>query len=763
MNLPNLPFLEKKSKTEYFLSLVLRDDKASAVVFEQLSGRINVVGEHSESFKTALEDATEEELLEVVDKAVSTAEKNLPPDAESHKTIFGVKHDWVEEGKIKPQYLAKLKKVSDELDFKPMGFLVIPEAIAHLLTKEEGAPLTAVITEIGQKSVTLSLVRAGKIVETKSGLIQESEVTSVEELLKHFSISGTLPARIILFDGGKTDLAQKFITHKWSKDLAFLHVPQVTTLPANFDARAVLNGAAQQMGFEVLESSLVKAVKEDQGSVDALKEAVDENPDKTLAEAASEFGFVANDVKSKDVPLEKTPPQAPLPEKPEEQKETPKIAISENLTHQNVTPSDQFREIPEEVKLKNSTRKPFPINVSFITTGLMGFVRKINIGTLIRGANSSRKKLLIGIIPLIIILLILYVYLFGKTATITLGISGKEKEETNNVTFSQGGETNAGKNVISAQFITVSEDGKNSTPTTGKKEVGDKAKGTVTMFNSATTGVTIPTGTTITSSNDLKFITDKAITIASASGDIFSGTEPGKADVTVTAEKFGTNYNLPSNTKFTVEGNSAVAAKNDKAFSGGTKKEVKVVAKKDQDKLVTALQKQLESAAKEDIQKKAEGGSVVLPNFISVEFDKKSFSKDVDDEGTEVSLTATISYKGVSYKNSDILAYAKEKLVTGDDLMVDEGSVKANATDLEEDGNNASAKLKIKANLVPKLEQGKIVKDIKGKSSKEAIRILNQIDEVNKVEIKLFPPIPLLPQRLPFSSGKIKIVTEKNV
>lgn len=759
MNLPKLSFLEKKTKTEYFLSLVLRDEKASAVVFEEANGRINVVGEHNEDFKTSMEDCTEEELLDVIDKAVSVAEKNLPPDAQSHKTIFGVKHDWIIDGKIKQEYLAKLKKVSDELDFKPMGFLVIPEAISHLLQKQEGAPLTAVLVEIGTKAVTLSLIRAGKIVETKSGPIEGSLVLSVENLLKHFSSTETLPSRIILFDGGKEELQQTFMSHKWSKDLPFLHIPQISSLSANFDARAVLNGAATQMGFEILEGSLLRAAKEDAGHADALDIAVETEEDKTLAEAASEFGFVNEDVKNKEnvataAPMDNI--KVPLQGEPEEaeQKEVPKTAVEL---------SDQFREIPEEVGLKKAGGKSFPVNASFITTGILGFMKKVKIGSLVKGASSSPKKLLIFLIPIILLLLIFYLYVFAKSATITLDIKGNETDETINVTFAKERETNASDNIISAEFISVSEDGKNSTATTGKKEVGDKAKGTVTMFNSNTTGATIPTGTVIISSNDLKFVTDKAVTVASASGDIFSGTDPGKADVTVTAEKFGTNFNLPSNTKFSVEGSSAIAAKNDKPFAGGTKKEVKVVSKKDHDKLSSDLQKQLEGEAKNDIQKKAKGDSVVLPNFISVEFDKKSFSKDVDDEATEVSLTATISYKGVSYKNSDIIAFAKDKLVnTNTKLEVDEKSIEASATDLKQKGDNASAKLKIKASLVPKIDEKELAKEIKGKSIKDATEKLNQIDEVNRVDIKMFPPIPFLPDLLPFSSGKIKIVINKN-
>ncbi|MBI2621082.1 MAG: baseplate J/gp47 family protein [Candidatus Levybacteria bacterium] len=745
MNIPNLPFLEKKGKSEYFLSLVIRDEKASAVVFEEINRKINVVGEHVENFKTSVEDATEEEFLEVIDRAVSTAEKSLPPDTESHKTVFGVKGDWIDEGKIKPEYLAKLKKVSDELDFKPMGFLVIPEAIGHLLQMEEGAPLTAILIEIGQKGVNLSLFRTGKIIATKQGSIGESIVSTVEGLLKHFSALGDLPPRIILFDGGREDLQQKFISHKWAKELSFLHLPQISALSSNFDARAVLNGAAQQMGFEVLEASLATAAKEDMSETDALTAAVGEDEDKTLAEVASEFGFSEHDVKTK-----------------EEAGEKPKTAVSEALQHENITLSDQFREIPEEVKIRTAERKSLPINAALITTGILRFVKKINIGSLIRGANSSRKKLMLGIIPFILILLFLYVYLFGKTATVTLGIDSRQEEQSENITFSQSAQTNASENTINAEFITVSEDGKKGVSTSGKKEVGDKAKGTVTMFNSNTTGVTIPTGTVITSSNDLKFITDKAVTVASASGDIFSGTDPGKADVTVTAEKFGTNYNFPSDTKFTVEGSTSVAAKNDKPFSGGTKKEVKVVAKKDLDKLASDLQKDLEGKAKEDIKKKAQGNSLVLPNFISVEFDKKSYSKDVDDEASEVSLTAVISFKGVSYKKEDMALFVKDKLSDGEELEVDADSIKVNAANLKEEDGGATAKLEITASLVPKLSHKEIAQKIKGNSVREATAKLSRIDGVIKVDIKLFPPIPFLPERIPFSSGKIKIVTEKN-
>ena len=751
MNVPNLPFLEKKNKSEYFLSLVLRSEKASAVVFEELGGKINVVGEHVASFKTSIEEAEEVELLEVVDQAVSTAERSLPEGVESQKTIFGVKQEWTEDGKIKKEYLVRLKKISDELDFKPIGFLVIPEAIAHLLQKEEGAPLSGILVEIGNDTITLSLFKAGRLLEARSAEIGESIPETADTLLKQFTTAEILPSRIILFDSGNEKLTQEFISHKWSKELGFLHLPQVTNLPSNYDARAVLNGAANQMGFDVLTASLEKEADalskaiEPNGEEKTTKIVANDNEDKTLGEIveAQEFGFSETDVKTKD---------------------KPKTAVAEELQSDNINVAKKISEIPEEVKIDSAERKSLPINAAMLTNSMRSILGKIHLGALIRNASGSRKRLLIGIVPILLALFVIVFYVFMRSAVVTLDINTKETEKTENVTFSEVDATDASKNVISVKILTVRQDGKQSIPTTGKKETGDKAKGTVTIFNNNDSAKTIPVGTTITSSNDLKFLTDKAVTVASASGDIFSGTEPGKANVSVTAEKFGTNYNLPSNAKFSLEGTSSIAAKNDEAFSGGTKKDVKVVAKEDADKLTKELQKRLEADAKEDIKKKASGDSVVLPNFISVTFDRKTFSKKVNEEADEVNLTAAISFQGILYKKSELVAYAKDKLEENidPDMKIDEDKVEAEATGIKKDGDKTTAKVKIKAGLIPKVDEEELAKKIAGKSIEDATSELNQIPEVKNVNINVFLNLPFLPKNLPFSSGKIKIVVNKN-
>lgn len=745
MKLPNLPFLDKKEKSEYFLSLVLRDEKASAVVFKEVAGRIDVVGEHNESFKTSLEKADEEELLSVVDRAVSTAEKSLPEDVESQKTIFGLKQSWINDGKIMPERLKKLKKISDELQFKPVGFLVITEAIVHLISKQEGAPLSAIIVEVSKNSISITLTKAGKILESKKAETEGSIPTAVDNLLKHFTTAEVLPSKIVIFDNGSERLQQEFISHKWSKELGFLHVPQITILPANFDARAVLSGAASQMGFSVIEESLKHAEKEDKEEISQETEENVENENKTIGEVASEFGFSDDDIGKK-----------------------PKTAVVDNdeIDTDNITIADQFKEIPEEIKIANSDSIAFPLIAAGLFTSIKSSFKKIKLGEVKNKfkKGGSKKKLLLLIIPIALLILLLVYYFFFRSADVTLGVFSEEVDKSATVIFSESDNTSAENDVINVIFVSTSQDGKVSKAATGKKETGDKAKGTVTIFNNGDTGITLAAGTVLTSTNDLNFTLDKAISVASASGDIFSGTEPGKENVSVTAETFGTNYNLPSDTKFEVEGSTTVAGKNDNAFTGGTTKQLTVVSQIDLDELAEILQEQLEEDAKKELSNKANDDTVILPDFSSVEFESRSFSKDLEDEAKEVNLTGTINFESVSYNKSELASFAKEKLKDdiSEGMKIDEDKLVVVAEKITTEEGITTAEIKIKATLVPEINTEEAIESITGKSISEAVVILQKIPGVEKVDIKIFINLPLIPQKLPFSSNDIKMILKEN-
>ncbi len=780
-----LPFLTKKKEdTGFYLALLLTDEKATAVILHEELGKIKILGSRQEFFSTPLEHVSLEELIEVVDKALSRAEEALPPSIETHDTVFGVKESWVEEEtkKIKKTHLTQLKKVCDSLDLTPIGFMVTSEAVTHLIQEEEGAPLSAIMAEIGKTGVVLSLLRGGKKIESVHGPFKEfSPPMTVDMLLRHFTVP-VLPARLILYDAeGSEKLSQQFITHQWSKALPFLHVPQITVLPAGFEARAVAFGAASQMGFELLglEKDLPKTITPPTDKHEAELESESETEPTPEVEKlpeeeeltpklirADNFGFVTD----KDVAT--MPHIAEVPEEEASEEKAPEHHGAEishhGLLHNKPTHAQQLHVPTEDDETDEDEEEDEDDNKK---RGPLAFLSGIKMPTIsgLKGKNvlalSRNKKI---ILPLIIISLLISAvvglaifYLYNVEATVELAMKPNMVNQTTKTTFSTTASSDFSKNVIATKDLTVTVDGEVSTDATGKKDVGEKAKGTVTIFNNSSGKVNLPSGTEIKSSNGLVFVTDKDITVASASGDIFSGTKPGTTDVTVAAKEIGSEQNLPSNTKFSVGSNASLAGKNDGAFSGGSKKAVTVVSKDDLAKLRTDLPKSLQSKAKSAIEQKASSEETVLPYFATNSLEKATYDKKVDEEAKKVTLKASVVFDGMSFSNKDLEEYAKAilKKDQSDDVSFAEDTVKAEVKEAKQnEEKEMEATVNIEAGVLPKIDTTEVAEGLQGKSYGEAKDKLANLPQIATSEIKFSPGIPFLPQFFPSLPKKIKVV-----
>src|SRR3989344_6919662 len=119
MNLPKLPFLEKKEESQYFLSLILRSDKIEAYIFQKIGDEMRIVSSQQENFEDSLDNAKFEEILEITDRVISQGEDEANIEEEIEKKIFGLKESLVEDNKIKRENLDLLKKLCEELGLKP--------------------------------------------------------------------------------------------------------------------------------------------------------------------------------------------------------------------------------------------------------------------------------------------------------------------------------------------------------------------------------------------------------------------------------------------------------------------------------------------------------------------------------------------------------------------------------------------------------------------------------------------------------------------
>jgi hypothetical protein len=764
MKLPILSGLKKENKesAQYYLGLVLGNEKVTSVIFEKVGSTIKFVGSDEEYFKNTIEDAETEDFLDTLDKVITSAETSLPENVEVKKTLFGVKDNWIEEGKLKKEYLEKLKKAGEELALEPIGFLVSTESVINLITKEEGAPVTAILCDVGKKYITVSWVRGGKILETKSSEIHQSASYTVDTLLKHFQSPGNLPARVVLLDSEEDELTQEFISHQWSRSLNFLHLPQILSLPEDAIVKSVLLGAATQMGTSLVYDSPKEeetpqriepddTIKEEEVNTSPFenlpqKEEAKENLDYVSEDHSMEFfGFV----EGVDIAKTKIPEPKINPSIPEEVVE------------------EETQEIPEIVKDTEEKKTPLPVNVALVTTKLKDFAAnlpnllkkvKFNKEFLAGALIGNKKGMLVGGIGLVLLLGILYIFLFNTKAFIEVFVNPKVEEKTSAVTFSSVSSTDVPNGVIASQFVSVEEEGSVTISTTGKKDIGNPAKGQVTIFNNSSSPVNFASGTKITSSNNLVFTLDNSVSVASSTGDIFSGTKPGTSNVNVTAAEIGQEYNLPSNTKFTIGSNSSVAAKNDNAFSGGSKKSVTVVSEKDLNSLLEELPKKLEDKAREDIKTKVSSGITILNTFVDTNVESKSFDKKENDEAKQVTLKGTVSFQTASYKNSDIEALAKS-LFESSDTKIESGNLEVTAKNIViEKNKDVNADIVIKAKILPNVNSEDLLTEIKGTSVQKAKNRLMNLNQVTNVEISISPNIPFLPKNLP---GNIKNINLK--
>jgi len=744
-----LPFLKKtEPEKNFFLALLIKPHKVGAILFEEINSKLFILANNEVTLTKDTSELSSQELLESADKVITSVESSLPEGATLEKTIFSVPYDWIEEGKIKKEYLGKLKKVCEDLGLAPVGYLVSIEAIVAFLAQSEGVPVSAIFVEVAGKKVFLYLVRGGKILEVQAGAIEDKLLATVESLLKKVEGMDVLPSKIILLDYKESDgTQQEFLSHTWSKDIPFLHLPQVVVLEQGFENEATVNGVAAQMELEVLQD-----IKTIQTQSDNLSEEVLEE------KSPADFGFfkekdVVEDVKKEDATAEDE--ISDKENKSDREKVSEDSNIEPAVSYFKEGEEDTPRE-PQEVTVSKNLQIPFLPQITLIAQK----IKIPNLKTLpfISGGKVGKSKVLIAVaasIAFIIAFIFIY-YNFIVGARVVVLADKKAIDETANVVFAENSTSGDAIKIAIVEEKIKGEDTKNST---GTRETGDKAAGAVTIFNKGDTSKTFPKGTIVISSKDLEFETQSDTTVASTSA--FS-TTLSSSNVKVQATKIGREYNLPSNSNFTVKGFSAsdYIAKNSDTISGGTKKEITVVSRKDLDGLLSSVISKLEKDAISKAKSSASSEEAILPKALSTSVTTKSYSKKENDESGSVSVTAEIKYSIGKYTKSDLDEVVKslsEGEIPGSYSLV-AGDSQIDITDLKiEKNNTAAAKLHVKAIYTPNIESKTLAAQIKGKSLKRAETEIKGIAGVTDVSIVLTNSLPFMPKFLPQNLGRISI------
>ena len=750
MRLPAIPFLTKTVSTEFFLSLIFESDKISSILFKEQEKTLIILASHEVLLD--LEDATVEDLVVASDKVISKLELSLPENATLEKTIFAVPHSWVEEGKIKPERLTQLKKISVELALTPMGFIVSIEAIIAFLQKKEGAPVNGIFVELSEKYLTVFIVRGGNVIDVKHGMVEDGVETTVEKLLGEVTSLDVLPSKIVLLHNKESEnIQQKFLSHHWTKDLPFMHLPQVAILERGFENEAIISGVATQLNVS-LKGDVAVATSEEIGE-----------DEEELTRSNDLFGFVKDadvaEIAEEKEPVPETPKKSGEFDFAEEVNEKPII-----VKHHGVEQSDDGEEqLYEEDSIDGEARGGAKGRSG---AGILSMVSELftpSSFAKIPRIFGSGRKLAIPLIALIAVIgvIVLYYMVFLKTDVIVFTDKKAFTQDSLDITLTTSGDSSFSDKTLKISTLNEEVQGEESQETTGQKDTGQKATGTITIFNKTEQPKQIEKGTTVVSSNNLSFTLNDSVSIASTSS--FS-TSFSNVQAKVTAANFGKEYNLPSSTNFTVKGTptSDLFGRNDSAFSGGTKEEVQVVSKKDLQGLENTVTKRLFEKASSQATAKLQGDEAMVPSYLTVDFKEKKFDKKENDEAKNVKLTATVEYTLGVYKKEELSKFisTSNNFNVPADFKLSESDSTIQISDIQQNKKDISAKLSFNAVFKPQLDVSKIPQLIAGKSEKDAIAKLKSVSGISDVTVVFPNKLPYLPLITSLNKGNIKVVVK---
>lgn len=300
--------------------------------------------------------------------------------------------------------------------------------------------------------------------------------------------------------------------------------------------------------------------------------------------------------------------------------------------------------------------------------------------------------------------------------------------------------------------------------TTGERDVGQKAKGEVMIHNFDNQEKTIAKGTTISSGN-IQFTIDQEVKVASASGVTSSGTkQSGKSKVSATASEIGPESNIEKGKQLKIADlpDSLYVAIVEESFTGGTKKKVQTVAKKDLDALVEKAEQKAKNESTAQVKQSVKPGQGILADLTTVDLSETDYTKEVGEESTTVGIKAKAEIKYYTFPEKKFKDYILKELASevpsGYKLQTDKVSYKVEDAEKNEDEKTITLNVQVADEAVKDISADAVTKLITGKTQTQLSSIVkNEFDAEDFVIKKVTPPIPFFSNWMPFVGKNIKV------
>lgn len=719
-------FLGKKEeqKNLFFSLFIDTDAVACAAWFVSAPGIPKIVSfAHGKVSQDSWEARTQ-----VIDRLISACEEKAHVTADIQKTVFGMPGVYLtREGNIISTIRPHLKKLTTMLELSPVGFVPLAQALAYTYKKEEGIPASIILVGCSGTQGTLTVFRVGKLVGEEIIHIEDDPALAIENALKNYQDSDVLPSRILLYGGDEAllDIVKgKLLKHPWPTRANFLHFPKIESLSTEKLLEAVSLSGASELSADMGVF--------DEGDISA--EAVSAVAQPTRA---------PSEVKVEDDGTLESEQVEPEYEGEEEEEESNIHVVSPEAL------GFERQDIVESPKAP-----PPPSLPRFSMDSIRAVISRV----------PKPKGIIVPIVACSIIIALvvgLGIY-FIPHAVVTIIESPVSVSESSVVTVDPVATVaDATTKTLPGHTQEKSITGEKTSTVTGKKKVGDPARGTVTIYNKVTQEKTFKKGS-ILQTKGLSFTLDDDVNIASASISISGDSLTfGKKIIAVTAVEIGADSNVPAQTEFTFKDvNSSIAsARNDEVFSGGASRTVTVVTRADYDAMVQVLTDELVGKAKAELAGQI-GAERLIEQTVKTTVSEKVFDQELDQEAKELHGKVTITVSGISISDEDVKALltslVSAKVPAGYVLSQSETEVTTSGIQVKKDGK-LTLTATLKSVALPHIDTVGLLKQLAGQDVKSASVILKKTNGVAGAEFRF--TLSLTQSRLPINANNITLMT----
>ena len=706
----SIPFFKKKSEKSVYFGLYITDSSAFGFVFEVTKGQTYIISQNTYNLTAGFD-----KILEDIDNLISELE--LKTNHHLSQTIFFL-HSWMidaETFEIKAPYKGIIKKLSKDLELEPLGYIDVKEALERYFI--EKSIVNTVAIEVNKTKLGVCVIKGNKIVHSQYIARTDEVGDDLNSVFKELPKHVVLPNSMKIFgDEDKAEISSKLATYEWDEAIFPQH-PTIEIIKQDELNQTLVETFTKEM--------ILNADPKDFTGVSATQVT---SPSSGANDSAH-FGFL----EGKDVLTDAKPP---IIRPAQDASSSQQIVINSQDNTFDIQPEKN-----DILNMKDS-----------FSSGDTGESQ---------GVNKKKITIITAITVVVIVGILAFYEYFLHTLHIKIYLKSKTVDQTFDIDIPIK-DTESNELAVIKKDITNEYSNKKNT--SGVRDVGENATGIITIHNFDNSERTFVKGTEI-SKGSFTFLLDSEVKVAPSSEVTTNGVkQSGKKSVNVTAKDIGAEYNLASGTQFKIASlpESLYLAIADDAFTGGSKKEVSTVSKKDIDALEAEAEKQAKQNSENVLGTQISNDEIIISDLTSAKVIDTTFSGEIGEEATSLTIKAASEVEYFTIKKNVLLASLKELFDTELDsgYTVDSDNIDYTIEDVTQGNNEVQLSIDVSATTHKEVQ----LEEIKSLSRMHLVGSLEDVlvkdFDIEKIEIdQRFGWIPVLSSWVPFFSKNISIST----